>query len=167
MTLDLDRQLAALRQMTIGQLRARYAQLTGEPSRARHKEQLLRRIAWRLQALAEGDLSERARRRAAELARDADLRLGHPRHAPLGAVPLVRTKTQPVAGHSRDARLPTPGTILVRRYRGRTLQVLVLQQGFEYDGARYTSLTAVVRQITGKHWNGFHFFGLKKRAQPA
>ncbi len=78
MTLDLDRQVAALRQMTIGQLRARYAQLTGEPSRARHKEQLLRRIAWRLQALAEGGLSERARRRAAELARDADLRLGHP-----------------------------------------------------------------------------------------
>ncbi len=61
----------------------------------------------------------------------------------------------------------TPGTILVRRYRGRTLQVLVLQQGFEYDGARYTSLTAVVRRITGKHWNGFHFFALKKRAQPA
>ena len=60
----------------------------------------------------------------------------------------------------RDPRLPLPGTILVRGYRGRTRQVKVLEQGFEYDGQSYGSLTAVTKQITGQHWNGYHFFGL-------
>ncbi len=56
-----------------------------------------------------------------------------------------------------------PGTILVRQYAGQTLQVMVLEQGFEYDGQLYKSLTAVAKRITGKHWNGFHFFGLSKK----
>ena len=53
--------------------RHRYAAVMGEESRCRHKEHLIRKIAWRIQALAEGDLSERARRRAKELANDADV----------------------------------------------------------------------------------------------
>ncbi len=56
-----------------------------------------------------------------------------------------------------------PGTILLRQYAGRTVQVQVREQGFEYDGQIYTSLTAVAKQITGRHWNGFHFFGLAKK----
>ncbi len=58
-----------------------------------------------------------------------------------------------------------PGTLLVRHYRGEIRQVQVLEQGFEYDGGIYSSLTAVVRKITGKHWNGYHFFGLTKGQQ--
>ena len=59
-----------------------------------------------------------------------------------------------------DKRLPMPGTILVRQYAGQTLQVQVLERGFEYDGQNYKSLTAVTKRITGRHWNGYHFFGL-------
>ena len=81
MTKDADCQVAAMRQMTGGALRTRFRELFGEPSRSRHKKHLIRRIAWRLQAQEEGDLTERARRRAAELAREADLRLGVPRRA--------------------------------------------------------------------------------------
>ena len=58
--LDVEAQVAALHQMTVDELRRRYAAMMGEPSRSRHKEHLLRRIAWRIQALAEGDLTERA-----------------------------------------------------------------------------------------------------------
>jgi hypothetical protein len=61
--------------MTANQLGERYAQVFGEQTRARHKTYLVRKIAWRLQALAEGDLSIRARRRAQELANDAEVRL--------------------------------------------------------------------------------------------
>lgn|GEM_PF-6251861 len=64
--------------MTVGELRAKYREVFGEESRSNHKQFLFRRIAWRVQALAEGGLSERARRRALEIASDADLRIRAP-----------------------------------------------------------------------------------------
>src|ERR1700721_2743235 len=69
-----------LSRMTVGQLRQKYQQVFGEESRSNHKQFLFRRIAWRIQALAEGGLSERARRRALEIANDADLRIRAPKH---------------------------------------------------------------------------------------
>jgi hypothetical protein len=78
MTTSLAKEIAAVQRMTTPQLRERYAEVFGETTAANNKTWLLRRIAWRLQALAEGDLSERARQRAAELARDADLRVVPP-----------------------------------------------------------------------------------------
>jgi hypothetical protein len=77
--LDIDAEVAVMQGMTIGQLRERYADVYGEPSRSRHKMHLIRKIAWRMQALAEGDLSEWARRRAEELANDADIRVMPPK----------------------------------------------------------------------------------------
>ena len=75
MPADLGPQVAALKHMTVTELRTRYAEVFGETAQAGHRTWLIKRIAWRLQALAEGDLSQRARRRALELANDADLRL--------------------------------------------------------------------------------------------
>ena len=72
---DLDRQIAALQRLGVADLRKRYAQILGESLRTGNKTWLARRIAWRLQALAEGGLSERARRRASELAQEANLRM--------------------------------------------------------------------------------------------
>jgi hypothetical protein len=59
-----------------------------------------------------------------------------------------------------DGRLPPPGTVLTRPYKGRSLQVQVLPHGFEFDGQVYRSLSAVARAITGSHCNGFLFFRL-------
>ena len=152
MGLEIDGEIDDLRQMTVKQLQARYREVCSERACSPHKEHLVRRIAWWLQAAAEGGLSQRARRRADELARDAELQ--------------VRTRQpQAAATPHRDPRLPQPGTILVRRYRRRTLQVRVLEQGFEYDGQMYRSLTAVTQTITGQHWNGYHFFGLTEGQQ--
>jgi len=75
MGLNAARELVALGRLTLKQLRARYVEVFGEETNADNKAWLVKRIAWRIQALAEGDLSERARRRAAELACDADLQL--------------------------------------------------------------------------------------------
>ena len=155
MPLDIDREIAALRQLTVSELRNRHLELFGEPARSVHKEHLVRRIAWRMQALAEGDLSERARKRAAELACDADLRVRPPGESRDSTEARPEKRPPP-----RDRRLPAPGTLLVRAYRGCSCQVKVLERGFEYDGQIYGSLTAVARQITGQHWNGYHFFGL-------
>ena len=79
MDLNVGKEVAAMKRMTVNELRAKYADVFGEETKARHKEWLVRRIAWRMQALAEGDISERARQRAAELANDADLRTTIPR----------------------------------------------------------------------------------------
>lgn len=79
MKLNLAKELAALEQMTVGQLQLRYAEVFGETVRSRHKQYLIRRIAWRLQANTEGGLSERALRRAEELADVADVRVTPPR----------------------------------------------------------------------------------------
>lgn len=75
-TLDINAEVAAMQRLTAGQLQEKYAEVCGEPARSRHRQWLIRRIAWRLQALAEGDLSERARRRVADLATE----VRHDRH---------------------------------------------------------------------------------------
>jgi hypothetical protein len=156
--LNVPRDLAALQRLTVPQLRDRYAELFGEPTNANNRAWLLKRLAWRLQALAEGDLSERARRRAAELANDADLRLNPPRLAASAARP-EGTRTATLDARP-DGRLPPPGTILTRAYKGRALQVQVLPQGFEFEGQVYRSLSAVAKAITGSHCNGYLFFRL-------
>lgn len=163
MNLNVKRQIAQLRKMPAAQLREKHQEVFGEPSRSGHREYLFRRIAWKLQALAEGDLPERARRiqgRAAELARNADLRTTAPRvvaEATPGPDRAIRSGSLPVAA---DERLPMPGAVLTRKFKGRTYQVTVLPAGFEMDGQVYKSLTAVAYAITGSHWNGYLFFGL-------
>ena len=160
---DLEAELSALGALTARELRERYEDVFGEPSRSGNRRWLHRRIAWRLQAQAEGGLSERARRRAEELARDEDLRLRPPRDRG----PALGATLKTVSGRlvRRDDRIPIPGTILTRVYKGVEHRVMVLPRGFEWQTERggrvYRSLSAVAHAITGGHWNGFHFFGLE------
>jgi Protein of unknown function (DUF2924) len=156
MPVNVAKEVAALEAMRVAELRVRYAEVFGEPPRAGHKTWLVRRIIWRLQALAEGDLSERARRRAAELANDADLRLYPPRSSHPASKDNGST---PEAGR-RDVRLPGPGQTLSRLYKGRIVHVRILAKGLEFEGVVYKSLSAVAKAITGSHTNGFHFFRL-------
>ena len=156
--MNLDQELAALPRLTAAVLRFRYAQVFGETTRVGNKAWLVKRIAWRLQALAEGDLSERARRRAAELAHDADLRLSPPR--PRSTVPVAAPDRPATLHGRRNDRVPPAGTILTRLYKGTTVHVRVLEQGFVYDGTLYASLSAVAKAITGSHCSGYLFFRL-------
>jgi hypothetical protein len=109
----------------------------------------------------EGDISERARQRAAELANDADLRTSAPKATTPTATP-ERTKSAALAV-ATDDRLPLPGTILMREYKGQTLQVRVLPHGFEFEGELFKSLSAVAKKISGQHCNGYHFFRLRQQ----
>ena len=146
-------EVAALQRLNIAQLRQRFAELFGEATNASNRTWLFKRLAWRMQALAEGDLSQRARRRAAELARDADLRLNPPQPKATTAPPEPVKLPAPI-----DPRLPPPGTILIRPYKGLLVQVQVLTDGFAYAGRVYASLSAVAKTVTGSHTNGFLFF---------
>jgi hypothetical protein len=155
-TMNLNQALAALPRLTVADLRCRYAQVFGETTRVGNKAWLVKRIAWRLQALAEGDLSERARRRAAELANDADLRLSPPR--PRSTIPVAAAGRPARRPGKRNDRLPPAGTILARPYKGTTVQVRVLEHGFVYQETIYASLSAVAKAITGSHCSGYLFF---------
>src|SRR2546423_4817519 len=124
MSPNVARELAALQRLTVPQLRTRYAEVFGETTNANNRTWLVKKIAWRLQALAEGGLSERARQRAAELANDADLRANPPTTIPM---PLPMEAPTPRA--QADDRLPPAGTILTRPYKGAVLQVKVRAEG--------------------------------------
>jgi len=160
--MNVGKEIAVLKHMTVAELRAKYAEVFGEETRSRHKVFLVKRIAWRLQSLAEGDLSERARRRAEQLANDADIRMTPPRRTPGPEGQTVAVGTLRV---SADKRLAMPGTGLTREYKGRTVVVTILPDGFEYEGEVYKSLSAVARAVTGTHWNGYHFFQLGKHGK--
>jgi len=152
-----------LRRLNVSALRRKYQEVFGEESRSFNKEFLFRRIAWRLQANAEGGLSERARHRAAEIVDDSDLRTRAPKaflppQAPSNVTCAV-DHTQP----QRDWRLPPPGTLLTRRVDDRQIVVKVLDKGFEFETRRYGSLSAIAREVTGTRWNGLLFFGLAER----
>lgn len=166
MTDVLSAKIEALHGMTPALLREAYREVFGEPSRSNNRQWLIRRVAWRMQALAEGGLSERAKARAAELARDEDLRLRPPVDRGPGLGASLRTVSGKVVARS-DGRVPIAGTVLVRPHRGVDHRVVVLSEGFEHGGRVYRSLSAVAHAITGSHWNGYHFFGLTKPARGA
>ena len=160
----LSQQLAELQRLTTPELRGRFVSLFGKQTPANNRHWLIKRIAWRIQALAEGTLSERARQRAAELANDADLRLNPP--VPRRPVPQVREQTiVPIETAARDKRLPPAGTVLTRRYKDEVVQVQVMEHGFAYQEQTYRSLSAVAKAITGNHCNGFWFFGLARQGE--
>jgi hypothetical protein len=153
-----------LRRASLAGLREKYREVFQEETRCRHREHLFRRIAWRLQALAEGDLSQRARGRALQIAQDADLRTVAPRD--FFTVGGERVQTTPGDRNRRqpDSRLPLPGALLSRKWKGRTILVEVLAEGFRYENRHYPSLSAIAVAVTGTRWNGLAFFGLTRRA---
>lgn len=158
MNKKLSAEVARLERMSVNQLAERFEEVFGEQCRSRHKRYLIRRIAWRLQANAEGGLTERARQRAAELANDAEVRVTPPREprATNDDPGPATIRIDP----RRDPRLPPPGNWVERQYKGEIIRVLVLADGFEYEGQRYRSLSAVAKAVTGTHTNGFLFFRL-------
>jgi hypothetical protein len=163
MSLNVGKEISALQKMPNRELRAKYREVFGEDTNANNHAWLIKRIAWRLQAIAEGDLSQRARQKASELARDADLRLSPPKAKVLQ--PNTDRRAETVAIQVKgDDRLPLPGTVITRPYKGTTIQVRVLPHGFEYEGDVYKSLSAVAKQVTGQHVNGYFFFRLGKES---
>lgn len=154
--MNITKELATLQQLGMNDLRARYAKVFGETTRAGNRAFLTKRILWRMQSKAEGMLSERALRRAEELADESYLRT---------TIPKMRTASgrEVVLNASLSTGLPMPGTAIIRQYKGRTIRVTVLPKGYEYEGEAYASLSAVAKAVTGSHWNGNFFFGIAQK----
>ena len=162
-------QLAALETMNVPALAEKYRELYGEPTRSRNRAYLKKRLAWRIEANFQGDLSQGAIARIQQLGDQLperwQMRLGQPTSEPAAASDAA---TKPDAALStattepRDPRVPPVGTVVRRVFDGKTHEVTVCVEGFEYEGRKYKTLSAIANQIAGSRWNGFLFFGLKK-----
>ena len=141
---SLEQQLAELPRMSTAQLRAKWRDCWRKPAPHIGPDLLRRGIAWKLQSRVQGDLPSRIKR---ELQRAAD---------------RLRRGEEPISSSRPSLK---PGTRLVRQWQGRVHHVVVLDDGYEYDARRFSSLTQVATAITGTHWSGPTFFGLKKRKQ--
>lgn len=160
---EVPAQLAALQGMTVGQLRDRWLELYGYTTTSRNRDYLRKRLAWRVQEVAEGGLSQRARDRIDRIL-DGNFLPDISRRAREAATPVVEATPVEVPDATRDPRLPPAGTVLRRVYQGTEHVVTVLEDGFEHDGKQYRTLSAVARAITNSIWNGYLFFSLASRA---
>ena len=152
MTRGVIRQIAELEKLSRPELQARWQELYGTAPPGYRRGVLVKRLAYRVQELAHGGVSEATRARLRDHLADHGLDVEKPQ----------------TAQHRRRQRkddLPVVGTRLVRVWHGERYEVTVVVAGFEFEGKRYRSLTAIAKTITGSHWNGKLFFGLTKRGR--
>lgn len=148
---SMHEEIEELRSLSQRELTERYAALFGKAPRIRNRTHLWRRCAWKLQEERLGGLSGVARRQLDELISDIDFDAILDKRAPV---------EQPVT-RSRRPGEPLPGTELRREWHGKNIVVHVRENGYEYEGELFRSLSAVARSITGTRWNGPLFFGLR------
>lgn len=148
--------IATLRNKVIPELQKEFEALfNGQKASSDNKAYLVRRIAYRLQELEYGGLSQKAQNRLKELIGLYDPVNNKAIRPKVSVETQTRTKTR-----GRDMRLPIPGTIITKDYHGKKYQIKILENGFEFEGKVYKHLTAVAEKITGAHWNGYNFFNL-------
>jgi len=140
------KQIAQLPRLSFGELQERWRALFGSEPPAYNKTFLVKRLAHRIQELAYGGLSESAKARIQEIERETG-------NAEFTAI----DRSAP-----RKKGMPVIGTRLIREWNGGRYEVTVGRDGFEYQGKTYRSLTAITKVITGVHWNGPAFWGLRR-----
>jgi hypothetical protein len=139
-----------LKNKSLEDLKAKYQEVFGQEPPSNNKVFLWRKIAYRLQEMEYGGLSKETQTRINNLI---------DRYDPINNK-MFRPQKSPgkVKNKERDTRLPMPGAIIRKTYKGQLLEVKVLEKGFEYQNQHYKTLSAVAKAITGIHWNGYLFF---------
>jgi len=152
----INAKIETLKNKAIPELQKEFEALfDGQKASSDNKVYLIRRIAYRLQELEYGGLSQKAQNRLKELIGLYDPVNNKAIRPKVSVETQTRTKAR-----GRDTRPPIPGTIITKDYRGKKYQIKVLENGFEYEGKVYKHLTAVAEKITSAHWNGYNFFNL-------
>jgi len=152
---DILARILALKTASLPELQKEYeAMFDGKKAPSNNKTYLWQKIAYRIQELEYGGLPEEARDKAKEMAKEYDP-INNKALRPNGV-----TNNTDKTYISRDRRLPMPGTIITKEYKGVNILVKILEKGFEYNGKVYKTLTAIAKEITGSHWNGYLFFNM-------
>jgi len=148
------RQIAELQRLPMQELTERWRVLIGGEPPQYNKAFVLQRLICRVQELAYGGLSIAAAQQMDQVLTSVGYdALGGERDAARASTATTR----------RNPGLPMIGTRLVREWNDQRYEVLVTRDGFEFEGRPYKSLTAIAKAITGTHWNGPHFFGLRRK----
>lgn len=158
--------IARIGQMPPRALREVYHHAFGRQTTSGNRAWLVRAISNRLREIEASHQRPQALAMALAVAKDLGREQAFacylqtlPPVVPLLRIPEAAFETLPAEG-ARDPRIPPPGTVLVRHFGDRDYRVTVTDEGFMLGRYRYRSLSAVAKAITGKHWNGFLFFGL-------
>jgi hypothetical protein len=158
--------IARIGQMPPRVLREAYRHAFGRETTSGNRAWLVRTISKRLREIEESHQRPPALAMAQAVAKDLGCEEAFARYlqtlppvAPLPRMPEEAFETLP-AESARDPRIPPTGTVIVRHFGDRDYRVTVTDEGFMLGRHRYRSLSAVAKAITGKHWNGFMFFGL-------
>ncbi len=149
-------QIMELKENSLDELKTKYEELfPGQEAPSNNKIFMWRKIAYRLQELEYGGISAETQSKIQQLIQQYD---------PINNKALrpdnIPENQPKKSGISRDKRLPIPGTVITKEYKGISLQVKVLKSGFEYNSKVYKTLTAIAKEVTGAHWNGYLFFNL-------
>lgn len=142
------RQIAGLKRMPMPQLQEMWRTLNGTEPPTCRADMMVRRLAYRIQELAYGGLSDTAKARMRDVLTEQGLN-------ELGCEKSGKARRKP--------NMPVLGTRLIREWQGQRYEVVVVRDGLEWQGRKYRSLTAVAKAITGTHWNGHAFFGLRAK----
>lgn len=149
-------EVMSLKDASLEELKKKYSELfEGKLAPSNNKTYLWKKIAYGLQELEYGGLSTEAQGKIQKLIQKYDP-INNKAMRPEGA-----PQDQPrKLNLSRDKRLPIPGTVIIKEYKGIKLEIKTLESGFEYHNKVYKSLTAIAKEVTGAHWNGYLFFNL-------
>jgi len=152
-------QVAALQTMSVPQLRLKWLEIMGEPTRQRHRRCMIKRLA----AAIQGDTGPQLT--AEEEAKVTEYRAMLRQMPPEKWFP-VKQRRPKRPRPARKRRTLTPGTVVTRQYEGQEIVVKVLEGGgFEYAGNVFRSLSAIAREITGTTWSGPRWFGLNQEGR--
>lgn len=149
--IEIETDLNVLRRASIGRLQEMHREIFGEEHPVSNAGHLLRKLAWHLQARKHGGLPESARQHALAIARDPAIRVRIDDNVARrrNKIPLDPAATTEVAPN-HDARLPFPGSLIKKDFKNQTIVVKVLDRGFEYDGRRFSSLSAIAHRDPGQ-----------------
>ncbi len=149
MRYDIKLKVDRLSSMSMAELSKEHLKVIGEVPITAHKQRLIRKLAWEYQCEDVSPISETALKRAKTIAKSSKLKTIPPAHFKTGlGTPILN-------------KLLLPGVVLVKNYKGKRYEVAVTERGFMYNGKNYSSISAVAKAITGTHWNGKRFFGIK------
>lgn len=152
-------QVARLQKMTVAELRIEWEKVFGEPTKQRHRVHLWKRLARAIQGNTGPQLSD-----------DEEVQVQAYRKVirelpPEKWFPGAKQNRQSRSTSPRVRSTPAVGSVITRQYRGREMAVLVRDDGFEFEGQVYRSLSAIAKVVTGTTWNGPAWFGLRKGPQ--
>ena len=155
---EIQQRIESLNRMSGAALKAEYTSLFEEVPYSHNRQWLIARISWRLQARDDGGFSQRFLDHGRKNGDLLDSRVTAPACRKMKPVPPKASRA--IKGKKRDPRIPAPGTVLARNFKGRHISITVRETGFEWEGTLYASFSKAVKTASQSNYSPYEFFKL-------